>query len=92
MEQEKYEGDERRKWHIKKEISIDNLLAFIAAVFAVLAAYYAMDKRVSILENDLVAQNEKDARQDSDAMRYQQRIDTSLQEMNRKLDRLIERR
>lgn len=90
--EKKYEGDERRKWHIKKEVSLGDLLAFCSAALAVVYAYTTLDKRISLLEDAKVVQKVNDDRQDHEALRYQQRIDVTLQEMNRKLDRLIERR
>ena len=92
MENEKYEGDERRKWHIKKEVSLGDLIAFASTALAVVYAYTTLDKRIALLEKGAIVQMVNDERQDTDSLRYQQRIDTSLQEMNRKLDRLIERR
>lgn len=86
------DGEERRKWHIKKEISLGDLIAFASAALAVVYAYTTLDKRISLLESATVSQVVKDDRQDSEALRYQARIDESLRDMNRKLDRLIERR
>lgn len=90
--EKKYDGDERRKWHIKKEVSLGDLIAFASAALAVVYAYTTLDKRIAILEESKLLQKANDERQDHDSMRYQQRIDGTLQEMNRKLDRLIERR
>ena len=87
-----YDGDERRKWHIKKEVSLGDLIAFASAALAVVYAYTTLDKRIAILETASTVQRETDTRQDTESVRYQQRIDVTLQEMNRKLDRLIERR
>jgi len=87
-----YDGDERRKWHIKKEISLGDLMAFCSAALAVVYAYTTLDKRISLLETWAIAQKATDDRQDTESLRYQQRIDETLKEMNRKLDRLIERR
>lgn len=89
---EKYQGPERRGWHVKKEISVGDLIAFASAACAVLYAYFTLDKRITLLEQAAVVQNATDVRQDSDFLRYQARIDESLREMNRKLDRLIERK
>ena len=88
----KYEGEERRRWHIKKEISLGDLIAFASAALAVVYAYTTLDKRVAILESTTIVQKATDTRQDEDSNRYQQRIDDSLREINRKLDRLVERR
>lgn len=92
---EKYEGDERRapqRWRIKKEISLGDILAFVSAACAVLYAYFTLDLRITRLEDTKSVQSMTDIRQDSEALRYQARIDTQLEGINRKLDRLIERR
>lgn len=82
---------ERRKWHLKKEISIGDLIAFSSAALAVVYAYTTLDKRVSILEVDKTTQSATDKRQDDDAVRYQARIEVQLAEINRKMDRVLER-
>lgn len=87
-----YEGENRRKWHIKKEISVGDLIAFTAAAGAVVSAYTTLDKRLTIVEDRSTQQATTDKRQDEESIRNQQRIDETLREMNRKLDRLIERR
>lgn len=86
------EGPDRRKWHVKKEVSVGDLIAFAAAAIAVVTAYSTLDKRLTVLEDRSVAQTANDKRQDEEAVRYQARIDANLQEMNRKLDRLLERK
>ncbi len=87
-----YEGEDRRRWHVKKEISLGDIVAIASAVLAVLYAYTTLDKRISLLEVTQVGQQAVDAKQDGDALRYQSRIDMQLAEINRKLDRLIEAR
>lgn len=89
---EKYQGDERRRWHLKKEISIGDLLAILLAAGALFGAYSTLDQRIGKLEQLAGFQKQIDVRQDEEALRYQQRIDESLREINRKLDRIIERR
>lgn len=38
------------RWMLRKEISIGNLLAIVAAIGSVTAAYFQLDKRVAIIE------------------------------------------
>jgi hypothetical protein len=87
----KYEGPERRGWHVKKEISLGDVMAFISAALAVIYAYFTLDKRVTILEQAAIVQAKLDVRQDDDFFRYQSRIDEHLKAISAKLDRLIER-
>lgn len=86
------ETPDRRKWHVKKEISVGDLIAFVMAAVAVITAYSTLDKRLAVIEEKVVTQAVTDARQDGEALRYQSRIDAALTEINRKLDRLVERR
>jgi hypothetical protein len=82
---------ERRRWHFKKELSLGDLIAVAGAAASVLWAYTNLDKRMTLVEAALSVQRAVDTRQDDEAMRYQARIDEALREINRKLDRLIER-
>jgi hypothetical protein len=95
MSDEWKEGDQERRgpqrWRIKKEISLGDLIAFAAASLSVVYAYTTLDKRLAILEAAAVVQATVDNRQDIESTRYQQRIDESLRDINRKLDRLVER-
>lgn len=87
-----YDGDDRRRWHIKKEISVGDAIAIIIGTAAAFGAWSNLNTRVAILEQTRIEQARNDERQDSEAARYQARIDKSLEEINRKLDRLIENR
>jgi len=89
---EKYEGQERRGWHIKKEISLGDVLAFTSAGLAVVYAYTTLDKRIALLEEAKVVQVSVDNRQEQDFIRYQQRIDETLKSIDRKVDKLMDRR
>ena len=80
------------RWSLRKEISLVDLIAIVSAVIAVIYSWSVMDKRVTIIEEARAAQKTTDDRQDEANVRYQQRIDGMLVEINRKLDRLIERR
>lgn len=85
-----YDGQNRRGWSIKKEISIGDAIAIVVGTLAALGAWSNLNTRVALLEQARIEQSKNDERQDSEAARYQARIDKSLEEINRKLDRLIE--
>ncbi len=90
-----YDGEDRRapeKWKIKKEVSLADILSFAAAALAVVYAYTTLDKRTSILEAEHAAQVAIDKRQDEELSRVQNRIEMRLDTLDKKLDRLIERR
>ncbi len=85
------EEHERRRWHFKKELSLGDLLAVAGAAASVLWAYVTLDTRLTRLETAMAFQKVVDTRQDEEALRYQARIEEAMREINRKLDRLIER-
>ena len=90
-----YEGEERRSkqaWRLKKDISIPDIISFASAVLAVIYAYTSLDKRVYAIEQVQIAQKVVDQRQDEDSIRQQIRIETQLEKLNSKLDRIVERR
>jgi len=84
--------EEMQGWRFKKEVAVGDLVAFVTACIAIIVAYSTLDRRLAVIESAAIAQQERDSRQDSDSLRYQQRIDEALRDMNRKLDRLIERK
>lgn len=93
-DREDWDGSNRRaaeRWKVKKEISLADIISFLSAVGAVIYAYTTLDKRVFSLEQAKAVQTNTDKRQDDDANRYQGRIDEQLRDINRKLDRLVER-
>ena len=76
--------ENRRKWHINREVSVGDALALIMALTAVLIAYFAHDTRIALLEQSQItwsqfAQNAVD------------RLERTVNTINDKLDRLIER-
>ncbi len=96
------EEHERRRWHFKKELSLGDLIAVAGAAASVLWAYTTLEKRQSLTDRELsvqatqiaqiiATQKAVDARQDDEAVRYQARFEEAMREINRKLDRLIER-
>ena len=91
MSQEEFSKD-RRRWHVKKEVSLGDGIAIISAALAIVYSYSTLDSRLRILEDVRSIQVRVDQRQDDEAIRYQARIDASLSEINRKLDRLVERK
>ncbi len=87
-----HDEEEKRGWRFKKEIAVGDLVAFATACIAIIVAYSTLDRRLAVIESATITQHERDSRQDAESLRYQQRIDEALRDMNRKLDRLIERK
>jgi uncharacterized membrane protein (DUF106 family) len=89
-----YNGPERRtieveRWHIKREFQLGHLLTTIA--MAVSAGMYvtAVEKRVSLLEQAVAAQKERDERQDTQAAAALATVNNHLSKIDDKLDRLL---
>ena len=90
--QQEWDGTNRRggqRWRVKREISIGDIVAFISAACAVLYAYSTLDKRITILEQAAVTQEDTDKRQDEEHIRYQVRIEEALRNLVNKLDRVL---
>ena len=86
------EVKDRRGWHLKKELSLGDLLAIALSATALFGAYSTLDQRLIRLEAQTVFQKQIDTRQDEDSVRFQARIDEALRIINAKLDRLVERK
>lgn len=82
---DKYEGSNRRKWSVTKEISLGDVIGLASAFAAVLLAYGKLDTRVSLVEQSQVSQTAASDRSIN-------RMEQAISEINHKLDRLIERR
>lgn len=78
-------------WRFNKEISIADVISIASAALAMFYMYTTLDKRLELLEKYAAVQTSIDRRQDDEALRYQARIDQQLQQINAKLDRLVER-
>jgi hypothetical protein len=79
-----YDGENKRKWHFGKEVSIGDAIGLASAIAAVLIAYAQLDTRVALIEQSNLAQSGYMG----DAV---SRLEESIREINQKLDRLIER-
>ena len=85
--------DRRAKetWKLRKEVSLGDLIALVMAMLAVIMAWVNLDKRLTRVEDSLVAQRTLDSRQDEELIRTQIRLEEQLRTVAGKLDRLIER-
>lgn len=73
--------NDRRRWHLKKELSLGDVIAFFCAAGAVVVAWFNLSERIAIIEVHAVEQD-KDK---SEFVSWLRRIED-------KLDRIIERR
>jgi hypothetical protein len=86
------DAPEKAGWRIKKEISVGDLVAILMAAAGIVTAYFTLDKRVALLEDRIVRQNEIDRSQDMTTKEALQGMRDELRAVSAKLDRLIERR
>lgn len=77
-------GKTRGGWRLNKEVGVGDLVAITVAIAAVLASYFSLDKRVSVVE--FSSAQSANAVQSTVA-----EIRIELRRMADKLDRLVER-
>jgi len=75
---------QKEPWKFKKEISLADILSFGMAAFAVVYAYTTLDKRLAIVEAERTTEKVT-------TTAFQNRIDSRLDKMDEKLDRIIQR-
>jgi len=78
-----YEGENKRKWHVAKEISVADVVGLAVAFAAVLTAYGSLNTRVALMEQSQTLQQ-------VEFSRSIERLEQAMSEVNKKLDRLIE--
>ncbi len=72
-------------WTINKEISVGDLVAIVLALASVFAAYFSLDKRVSLIEQAIavqttqIAADKKDSKED--LLRLEQKLDKVLEKV-----------
>jgi uncharacterized coiled-coil protein SlyX len=89
-----YEGPDRRApqgWHMKREIQLGHVLTTISLVLTGLFFITKMDQRITLLEDKVMGQRERDASQDKQLADTLSRIQAQFDHLDAKLDRLIER-
>lgn len=92
----KYEGEERRQieqpgWHLDKKVPITLILVLLMQGVAGILAVAEIKKDVELLKADNIALHTADTRVVQEAKEDRQIMRESLSDLNRKVDRLIER-
>ena len=87
---------EKQQWHLGKEVPVATILMLLIQTAGALwwaASITAELRHVKETQNNLiVAQALVDRRQDEEAKRAEDRLTISLEKLNLKLDRVLERR
>jgi hypothetical protein len=78
------------KWSIKKEISIGDVGAMIIAAFAIITAYFSLDKRVTLVEGAQTKQEVIDRSQDAAQAALKYEFSSWLIRIESKLDRFFD--
>ncbi len=78
-------------WHLDKKVPLSLILAMIVQVAMVIMAIADIKKDVEVLKAQVIVQGSRDTRQDSDMREAMTLLRSSFNELNNKLDRLIER-
>lgn len=79
------------RWHLDKRVPIGLIGAVLVQTISFVWFISKIDSRVSSLESGVVMQRDRDDRQDRSASEAAANVRSDLKEIDRKLDRLIER-
>ena len=79
-------------WHLDKKVPLSLIFAMLIQAAMVIWAVADIKKDVEILKSRVATQQDRDDRQDKTLGEVVSRLQTQLERMDGKLDRLIERR
>lgn len=78
-------------WHLDKKVPLSLIFAMLIQAAGVIWVIADIKKDVEILKAQIVAQAQRDTRQDTDMQGAMSLLREALKDLNLKLDRLIER-
>lgn len=84
--------EQRRRWHVSREISLDAIIAFMTACGAVIIAWVNLNSRLSVVEASIASITAEAIKRAEDARTAATILGVRLDRMDDKLDRLIERK
>ena len=79
-------------WHLDKKVPLSLIFAMLIQAAMVIWAVADIKKDVEILKSRVTTQQDRDDRQDKTLGEVVSRLQTQLERMDGKLDRLIEKR
>lgn len=82
---------DQTSWHLSKSVPITLIVAIVAQTGALIWFISKIDSRIQALEHAAVLQRERDNSQDAAAREALASLRSDIREVDRKLDRLIER-
>ena len=81
----------KQGWHLDKKVPLSLIFAMLVQAGFVIVALADLKKDVEVLKVQAASQSQRDTRQDSDMREAMNLLRDSLNVLNIKLDRLIER-
>lgn len=82
----------KESWHLDKKVPLSLIFAMLIQAAMVIWAVADIKKDVEILKSRVATQQDRDDRQDKTLGEVVSRLQTQLERMDNKLDRLIEKR
>jgi len=82
---------QRKEWHLEKTVSVSHIITTVAALVAIATAWGNLNTRLSLVEQSIANVAQADLRKDIETREFKVEIRGSVQVINDKLDRLIER-
>ena len=79
-----YESEEKRRWHFSKEVSVVDIITILGACGAMTTAWISVKQDIAVLQTESAERKQIIASMKSD-------FESSLNRIENKLDRLIER-
>lgn len=83
---------QHESWHLDKKVPLSLIFAMLVQAAMVIWAVADIKKDVEILKSRVSTQQDRDERQDKTLGEVVARLQTQLERMDGKLDRLIEKR
>jgi hypothetical protein len=80
------------KWHLDKKVPLSLIFAMLVQTGIVINAVADIKKDVEVLKSQVIAQHERDERQDKTTGEAFTLLRNALERMDQKLDRLVEKR
>jgi len=79
------------KWHLDRRVPITLIVALILQTVTFVWFFSKMDSRIGALEAGVIVQRDRDHGQDNNVKEALANLRADIKEIDRKLDRLIER-
>lgn len=87
-----HQSDPQRRIRFDGTINLGHVLTMLTFIGAGVIGWNAMDKRITVLEEARMVQQQIDKRQDEDRSEMKKTVREDMKEIIRKVDILVERR